>query len=229
MIRIVVTTFAALMLLAFFGMPSLHAQAATKQKSSNNLKQMALAFHAYHDTYGTFPPPTVYSKDGKKPLYSWRVAILPFIEEDKLYKQFKLDEPWDSDNNKPLLEKVPKVYAPVAAKPKDKTATHYQLLVGGGAMFDEKQKTRVASVPDGLSNTIMIVEAEEAVPWSKPADLTYDPKKELPKFGGLFKDGFHAGFGDGVVRFVKKDTDEKLLRALITRAGGEVVDVNKLK
>jgi hypothetical protein len=96
-------------------------------------------------------------------------------------------------------------------------------------MFDEKQKTRVASVTDGLSSTIMIVEAEEAVPWSKPADLNYDPKKELPKFGGLFEDGFHAAFGDGVVRFIKKDNDEKLLRALITRAGGEVVDLKKLK
>jgi hypothetical protein len=206
----------------------LWAQAA-KRVSNNNLKQLALAFHNYHDTYGVLPPPTVYSKDGKKPLYSWRVAILPFIEENNLYKQFKLDEPWDSENNKPLLDKLPKLYAPVTGKSKEKTTTHYQLLVGGGAMFDEKQKTRMASVTDGLSNTIMIVEAEEPVPWSKPADVTYDPKKELPKFGGLFEGGFHAAFGDGVVRFIKKDNDEKLLRAIITRSGGEVVDVNKLK
>jgi hypothetical protein len=222
-------TFAALTLLAFIGTPGLHAQPAAKMKSSNNLKQMALAFHNYHDTYGTFPPATVYSKDGKTPLYSWRVAILPFIEEDKLYKEFKLDEPWDSENNKKLLDKLPKVYAPVTGKPKDKTATHYQLLVGGGAMFEDKKQTRFADVTDGTSNTIMIVEAEEAVPWSKPADITYDPKKELPKFGGLFKEGFNAAFADGSTRFIKKDNDEKLLRALITRSGGEVVDIKKLK
>src|SRR5262245_11270109 len=213
MSRMLGTTVAALTLLAFAGTPALHAQAAARIRSSNNLKQMALAMLNYHDTYGTFPPATVYSKDGKKPLYSWRVAILPFIEEDKLYKEFKLDEPWDSDNNKKLLDKLPKVYAPVTGKPKDKTATHYQVLVGGGAMFDAKAKTRIAGVPYGLSNTIMIVEAEEPVPWSKPADLTYDPKKELPKFGGLFKEGFNAAFADGATRFISKANAEKLLRA----------------
>jgi len=227
--RILGTTIAALTLLAFIGAPRLHAQPAAKMKSSNNLKQMALAFHNYHDTYGTFPPATVYSKDGKTPLYSWRVAILPFIEEGKLYKEFKLDEAWDSDNNKKLLEKMPKTYAPVTGKPKDKTTTHYQVIVGGGAMFEEKKKLRIADVTDGLSNTLMVVEAEEPVPWSKPADLTYDPKKELPKFGGQFKEGFNAAFADGAARFIKKDNDEQLLRALITRNGGEAVDLTKLK
>jgi hypothetical protein len=96
-------------------------------------------------------------------------------------------------------------------------------------MFEDKKKIRFPDVTDGLSNTILIVEAEEVVPWSKPADLTYDPKKDLPKFGGLFKEGFHAAFADGVVRFIKKDNDEQLLRALITRSGGEVVDLKKLK
>jgi hypothetical protein len=224
MIRILGTTFAALALLAFVGTTSLHAQPAAKLKSSNNLKQMALAFHNYHDTYGTFPPATVYSKDGKTPLYSWRVAILPFLDENKLYKEFKLNEPWDSENNKKLLDRLPKVYAPVTGKPKDKTTTHYQVIVGGGAMFDDKKKTRIFDITDGTSNTIMIVEAEEPVPWSKPADLTYDPKKEVPKFGGLFKEGFNAAFGDGSTRFIRKDNDEKLLRALITRSGGELVD-----
>jgi hypothetical protein len=222
-------TFVALTLLAFAGTPLLRAQPAARMKSSNNLKQMALALHNYHDTYGTFPTPTIYSKDGKKPLYSWRVAILPFLEEDKLYNEFKLDEPWDSDNNKKLLERLPKLYAPVTGKPKDKTTTHYQVIVGGGAMFEDKKKLRIADVTDGLSNTIMVVEAEEPVPWSKPADLTYDPKKELPKFGGLFKEGFNAAFADGATRFISKNNDEKLLRALITRSGGEVVDIKKLK
>jgi hypothetical protein len=223
----------ALTLITFACTSTKHEQAA-EIYSSNHLKQIFLAFHDYHDKYGVFPPATVYSKDGKTPLYSWRVAILPFLDDgedslEKLQKEFKLDEAWDSENNKKLLDKMPKVYAPMSGKPKDKTATHYQVLVGGGAMFDDKKELRTADVTDGEANTIMIVEAEEAVPWTKPDDLTYDPDKPLPKFGGLFNDGFHAMFADGKVRFIKKDTDEKLLRALITKAGGEKVDLKQLK
>jgi hypothetical protein len=182
----------------------------------------------YHDRHASFPPATIYSEDGK-PLYSWRVAILPFIEEDKLYKQFKLDEPWDSESNKPLLDKMPKVFAPVTGKPKEKNSTHYQVLVGPGAVFEDKKKTNFASITDGTSNTIIIVEAEEAVPWAKPADLRYDPKKPLPNFGGQFEDGFHAAFADGVVRFIKKDFDKDLMHLLIQRNDGKATDLKKLK
>lgn len=226
--RFLGTACIALTLLACFGTSNLHAQAAARQKSFNNLRQLAIAFHNYNDTYGHLPPATVVSKDGK-PLYSWRVAILPFIEEDNLYKQFKLDEPWDSANNKKLLDHMPKVYAPVVGKPKEKNTTHYQVVVGGEAMFQGQKKTRLVDVTDGLSNTLMIVEAEEPVPWSKPADLTYDPKKPLPKFGGLFEGGFSAVFGDGSVKFIKTDNDEQLLRAVITRSLGEVADPKDLK
>src|SRR5438045_1511259 len=73
--------------------------------SSNNLKQIALAFHSFHDTYGGMPAAAICDKAGK-PLLSWRVAILPWIEEGALYKQFKLDEPWDSKHNKALLKKM---------------------------------------------------------------------------------------------------------------------------
>jgi hypothetical protein len=229
MIRVLGTIITALTLLAFVGTPRLHAQALAKQKSINNLKQLALAMHIYNDTYGQFPLATVYSKDGKTPLYSWRVAILPFLDEDKLYKEFKLDEPWDSEHNKKLLDKMPKVYAPVAGKPKEKNTTHYQVLVGGGAIFEDKKKVRITDITDGTAFTAMIVEAEEPVPWSRPADLKYDPKKPLPKFGGLFKDGFHAVFADAAVHCIKKDFDEQTMRAVITKSEGEVVELEKLK
>jgi hypothetical protein len=218
------------MLLAFVGAPGLHAQPAAKMKSSNNLKQLALGMIIYADAHkGQMPPAVVYSKDGK-PLYSWRVLILPYIEEDNLYKQFKLDEPWDSEHNKKLLEKMPKVFAPVAGETKEKHATYYQVVVGKGAAFEDKQQMRFpASFTDGTSNTILIVEAGEAVPWSKPADVAYSPDKPLPKFGGLFKEGFQAAFADGAVRFIGKNADKDSLRAAITRAGGEVIDFKKLK
>jgi hypothetical protein len=220
----------AFTLLALLGQSTVYGQAAAQRKSTNNLKQLALAMINYADANaGTMPPATVYSKDGKA-LYSWRVLLLPYLEEQELYKQFKLDEPWDSEHNKPLVEKMPAIFAPVAGATKDKHSTFYQVIVGKGAAFEDKQKIRFpASFTDGTSNTILIVEAGEAVPWSKPADVVFDPDKDLPKFGGLFEDGFHAAFADGSVRFIGKKADKATLKAVITRNGGEVIDPDKLK
>src|SRR4051812_32634281 len=76
----------------------------------NNIKQIALAWHNYEAANGHLPSNQV-DKKGKA-LLSWRVQILPSLEEDALYKQFKLDEPWDSENNKKLIDQMPKLYAP---------------------------------------------------------------------------------------------------------------------
>jgi hypothetical protein len=203
--------------------------ATARQASANNLKQLALAVIQYCDqNKGTVPPPAVLDKDGK-PLYSWRVLVLPFLNEEKLYKEFHLDEPWDSEHNKTLLEKMPKVFAPVRGKTKEPHATYYQAIVGPGAGFEERQRPRFpASFTDGTSNTIMLAEAAEAVPWTKPAELDYDPKKPLPKFGTLFPDGFHVALWDGSAHLFKKDFDEQQMRFVITRSGGEVADFSML-
>jgi hypothetical protein len=230
MLRFIGNACLPLIVLALVGTSSLHAQEeAAKRRSVNNLKQLSLGLINFCDANDRFPPYPKNVKDGK-PLYSWRVDLLPYIEENKLYDEFKHDEPWDSEHNKKLLDKMPKIFAPVTGKPKDKNTTHYQMIVGGGAVIDSwTKKNALKDITDGEANTILILEAEEAVPWTKPDDVVYDPKKPLPRFGGLFKAGFHAAFADGTVRFIKKDVDERLLRALITRAGGEKVDLNKLK
>ncbi len=103
-------------------------------RSRNNLKQIALAMINFSDANGFMPPPAICGKDGK-PLLSWRVAILPYIEQGNLYNQFKLDEPWDSPNNKPLLARMPKIYAPIRGKTKQPYSTFYQVFVGPGAPF----------------------------------------------------------------------------------------------
>jgi hypothetical protein len=198
--------------------------ARLRKRSQNNLKQIGIAMHQYHDTFGTLPTAAIYGKDGK-PLLSWRVAILPYIEQNQLYQQFKLDEPWDSEHNKKLLDKMPPIYAPLGVKTKEPNTTFYQAFVGPGAAFEGQRKLRLLDFLDGTSNTIMIAEAAEPVPWTKPADLAFDEKKPVPKLGGMSPDGFNVLFGDGYVRFLKKKTDEKTLRALITRAGGEVIDL----
>jgi hypothetical protein len=197
--------------------------AAAKKASQNNLKQIALGVHACHDVNGAIPHNST-NKDGKL-LLSWRVAILPYLEQEALYKEFKLDEAWDSDHNKKLIEKMPKVFEAVIGKA-EKGHTFYQGYTGVHTAFEEKQKMRIAQFTDGLSNTLLVVEGAKSIEWTKPDDLlAFDPKKdELPKVGGtLFQDGFHAAMGDGSVKFLKADLDKKILRAMITRNGGEVI------
>jgi uncharacterized protein (TIGR03067 family) len=202
--------------------------AAQKTISVNNLKQLTLAMHNYNDVYKRLPGPALVDKKGK-PLLSWRVAILPFIEQGRLYQQFKLDEAWDSPHNKKLLAKMPRLYTPVRGKTKEPHATYYQAFAGPGTAFEPGKPLRIpGDFPDGTSNTIMVVEAAEAVPWTKPADLPYDPKKALPKLGGLFPDGFHIALMDGSVRWVSRPFDERLFRLAITRNDGQPIDLNKL-
>ncbi len=198
-------------------------QAAALQQSANNLKQIGLAMHNYHDANGSFPPAAVCDKTGK-PMLSWRVLILPYIEEDALFKQFKLDEPWDSENNKKLLTKMPKVYAIPGKGNLLGTDTHYRVFVGNGAGFDWLTGGKIQNISDGTSNTFMCVTAETAVPWTKPEELEFDPEKDMTKLVGLVVNGkMQAAYFDGSVRTLKKIPDKATLNALITRAGGEVI------
>jgi hypothetical protein len=200
-----------------------------RRRIASNLQQIGLALHTHHDVYKTFPPPGK-STTGK-PLLSWRVFILPYIEQVALFNKFKLDEPWDSAHNIKLLPLMPKIYAPVGLKTKEPHTTFLQAIVGPGAAWENREGgrgLRVIDFTDGLSNTLMVVEASEAVPWTKPADVNYDPKKAVPKFGAHAKEGFHALFADGSVEFIRR-IDETALRALITRNGGEPVDRDKFK
>jgi len=196
-------------------------EAAARAQSSNNLKQIVLALHNYHDTFNGFPPAAVCDKTGK-PILSWRVLILPYIEQDNLYKQFKLDEPWDSENNKKLIAKMPRTYLlPNGAKA---TETHYRAFVGNGAAFDYLKGGKIADFADGTSNTLMVVTAKDSVIWSKPDELDFDPDKDMTKLLG-----YHHGnvcvmaFCDGSVRAFSKSLGRKNLNAYITRNGGEVV------
>jgi hypothetical protein len=196
---------------------------AARTYSVNNLKQLVIALHSYEQVYGRLPPAVITAKDGK-PLYSWRVAILPFVEEDALHRQFNLDEPWDSPHNIKLLEKMPPVFTPIRGPMKEPGKTYYQTFVGNGAAFDPPKAIRLPHFNDGTSNTFLVVEAGEAVPWTKPVDLSYDPKQPLPKLGGLFPNGFHAAFADGSVFFVPQGLKEQSLRAYITRGAEDRPD-----
>lgn len=200
-------------------------EAAAASQSSNNLKQIGIAMHNYADTMGNLPPAAVCDKTGK-PLLSWRVLILPYVEEGELFKQFKLDEPWDSAHNKKLLARMPKVYSiPGLTKPGG-TDTHYRVFVGNGAGFDWVRAMRLpADFSDGTSNTLLCVTAATAVPWTKPDELEFDPEKDMTRLVGTVVNGrMQFGMFDGSVRSVAKFPDKQTFNALITRAGGEVIN-----
>jgi prepilin-type processing-associated H-X9-DG protein len=116
---------------------------------------------------------------------------------------------------------MPATYAAPGAETEE-GLTNYRVLVGGGAMFDARMGVSFAQITDGTSNTFMVVEAKEPTIWTRPDDLPYDPKGPLPKFG-VSPDGFNVLMGDGSVHFVRSTTPQDVLRAYITRAGGEVV------
>jgi hypothetical protein len=198
--------------------------AARRSQSANNLKQIGLAMHNYHDVYKSFPPAAVRDKDGKA-LLSWRVLILPFVEQNALYKEFHLDEPWDSAHNKPLLAKMPATYRSPMSKLVEKNRTNYVVPIGPGSVFANPKGASMRDITDGTSNTIMTLEVDDthAVPWTKPEDLAYDAKEPLKGLGNLYDGGFDTGFCDGSVRFISKSIDLETLRLLITAADSKPI------
>jgi len=200
--------------------------AASRDQSKNNLKQIALAMHNHHDATTRFPGQAIRSKDGK-PLLSWRVAILPYIEHMGVYQQFHLDEPWDSEHNKTLIAKMPASYASPAltSAQRAKGLTSYLAPLSRkpaatikanepSAMemiFDNPEGNRLNEITDGTSNTIMVLEAhpKSAVIWTKPDDLVLDEKKPFAGLEGQ-PNAFSAAFADGSVRSISYSVDPKV-------------------
>ena len=201
-----------------------------RARTVHNLMLMGLAMRNFAlANQGRFPAAAI-RKNGK-PLLSWRVALLPFLDVyhgTRLYQRFRLEESWDSPHNAPLLKEMPSVFAPVVPTASAPYSTYYQVFVGSGALFEEEEGTRVAEVTDGVAWTLMVVEAAEPVPWTKPEDLPYDQGKPLPRLGGQFEDGFYVAFADGSARFLSKKIARETLRALIMRGDREVITVDQL-
>ncbi len=193
--------------------------ASARAQSSNNLKQIGLALHNYDSANGVLPAAAIVDKKGK-PLLSWRVAILPYIEQDNLYRQFKLDEPWDSPHNIKLAKTVVKVYQLPYGEEKP-GITHYRAFVGNGAAFDPIQGLKFDQFLDGTSNTLLAVEAAEGVPWTKPDDIEFDPKKPMLKHL-RFADNKPCMilFADGSVRAVSSKLKDDVLKLIIQRDDG---------
>jgi len=197
--------------------------AAARMQGSNNLKQIGLAMHNYHDVNNGFPPQDGKLKPTDKGGLSWRVHILPYLEQDALYKQFKLDEPWDSEHNKKLIAQMPKTYvSPLAAAPEGQT--YYKGFVGKGAFFEPGRTVKITEITDGTSNTIMAVEGGKPVIWTKPDDITFQGKIDPSSLALPGKNGINLLMADGAVRWIDLGSlTPAKLAAAITRSGGEPI------
>ena len=196
-------------------------------RTINNMKQIAIAMHSYHDVTGALPSAAILGKKGK-PLLSWRVHVLPYVEQGALHQMIKLDEPWDSVHNKKVFDDnpMPKVFELAGTTKPGEKNTHMQVFRGNGAMFDLVKGVKLTEISDGSSNTIMFATAKTAVPWMKPDDMEFDPKAD-PRDLLLYIGGrTNVCFGDGSVRSLKRLVSVENMRGLITKSGGEVVTID---
>jgi hypothetical protein len=212
----------------FIDLEAVTPEGARQAQSTNNLKQIGLAMHNFADVHKRFPVADGAASDGK-PKLSWRVHILPFMEQQALFNEFKLDEPWDSEHNKKLIEKMPPFYQAPGTGVADKHKTNYVTVRGKDTMFPAGKAARFSDIKDGLSNTAMVVEVsdDQAVVWTKPDDFEPDAENPLKGVVGLRRGKFLMLFGDASVQALSESLDKETVRAIYTRAGGEVVDFSR--
>lgn len=189
-------------------------EAARRTQAMNQMKQLGLAMHMYHASHQQFPARANFDPKGR-PLLSWRVHLLPYLEEEALYREFHLDEPWDSPHNRKLIVRMPAIFQTLGTQTKPGT-TQYVGLVGKGTFFEGTVGRKIIDIRDGMSNTMMLVEVDpdQAVIWTKPEDLPFDPKRPLAGLGHAHRGGFCVLFCDGSVRFIGQQTDPEVIRHL---------------
>jgi hypothetical protein len=201
-------TVLALMFPAMLGV----RDAATRTQTTNNMKQIALAAHMHHDMSKTLPTPKhLKPPQGTQPVdLSWRVSILPFIEQGNIFNQFDQTTAWDSPRNAALGNSIIPVYQhPGRDAGKPNSATVFQYFTGPGTLWPDNSKRTINSITDGSSNTFLFAEASGRVPWSKPWDMVMQPGAAPP----LPQDTFFVALCDGSVRLVdrRRVTDATLL------------------
>jgi hypothetical protein len=219
-----------------------HAESA---RCKSNLRLIALGFMNHHDQRGDLPPLYIADAQGR-PLHSWRVLLLPYIEEHNLFRQIRLNEPWDSEYNRQFHSQMPPVYVcPSSPHPRESGLTSYFSVSGEGAPLEPLQvdtsdpqlilryrsPTSFSSLVDGVSNQGIVFEATGyAVNWMEPVDITYELRfvqgegqKGLgsPHPGGIV----HMALGDTIILDLKPDTTVEQLRALLTRNDGKGMEV----
>ena len=203
---------------------------ARQSLCSNNLKQIGFALHNYHDTYGSFPPACIADKNGR-PMHSWRVLILPFIEQQNLYDQYRFDEPWDGPNNRLLASHISEIFRCPSDADAVRGATSYLAVVGPETMWPGDRSLSMSDIKDGTSATLMIVESHNSgIHWMEPRDLhTLQMPMTVNSPHGQGICSCHGSKGaivqavhaDCSVCQLESNTPSATIRAALTIAGGD--------
>lgn len=204
----------------------------TRVNCASNLKQIVLGLQHYEDTYKTFPSAYIPDPEGK-PIRSWRVLLLPFLEQYGLEKQYDINEPWDAPVNASLAESCPDVYrCPMDSEPAGDT--QYFAVVGAKLAWPGSEGRKLRDFSDGTMNTLMVVESHaRGIKWTEPRDLTFNktrweinPQPPGSGLSSVHPGGANAALADGSVRFLSDKMDRQTLRALITAQGGESISTD---
>ena len=227
-----------------------HREAALSSSCRNNLKQIGIALHNYHDAHGCFPPACVVdAKD--RPLYSWRVLLLPYLGEQSLYSQLHLDEPWDSPHNQGIVAQypVPNLFQCVETRLTENCArhvTHYVAVTGPGTAWPGKESTRIEDFRDGTSKTVMVVEIKGSdIHWMEPRDMTLEEALSETAGATRVPSSYHSTgrvyfwlrsypfvgqmmLADGSVTYAWDPVSAANLRTLLTIDGNDSVDLGQV-
>ena len=232
------------------------SEAALLAQSKIKLERMAVAMQQFHDTYSFLPPAVMRGPDGK-PWHSWRVLVLPYLNQQGLYKEYKWDEPWDGPNNGKLLARMPDVFRDPAASPADsaevRTHTHYAVVSGPGTAFPSEglqfdspfamlpgngQRVRISDIKDGTASTLLVGElnVEAKIPWTRPQDLTLaDTVAQLGGKSSLATNhkteqgpAAAVAFCDLSVRLLPRNIKPNTLSSLLGIADGKFVGESEL-
>lgn len=194
-------------------------EAARRMQCSNNLKQIALAIHNYNDVYKALPPAYTVDENGNR-LHSWRTLLLPFLEQDALYRRIDLSKPWDDPANAFLQD----IDMPMFRCPSSNITpgmTQYQIIDDPTSAFPGSTSQKFQNIRDGLSNTVFVIETDPtgAVRWAEPKDQPLSSYLAANK--GAHTGGGNVAMGDGSVRFIPNNTNPEIRKGIVTCGGGE--------
>jgi prepilin-type processing-associated H-X9-DG protein len=200
-------------------------EAARRSSCKNNLKQIGLALHNYHDTYGSFPPAYLADEQGR-PMHSWRVLLLPFLDQQPLHNQYDFSQPWDSPANQLVANAMPPVFACPSEPNTGTNTTNVAAVFGPNCIFAGVEPVKFRDIKDGTSNTVMVGEVTAGgIPWTKPqdVDIAQNPTLNSGGFASHHTGGVHFLFADGQVKFIQENINPQTLQNLFIRDDGQVV------